>query len=278
MTIKEVEARTGLARSVVRFYEREGLIAPPRNAENGYRDYTPGDVALLERIAFLRTLDIPLDDVRRVIAGQAMLSDVARAQADALREKSGALSHAARLCDAIASDAPRSLDALDVRRYVGEPRAYAHAHRGALCRDCAGFVSGFSTDKCFWLLTALAGLAAVWAYGRLPARMPVQWSGGEVTGTAPRAMIFAYPAFCLALRFVLRGALSARLSALFGAYGGPLAAYAVNCGALMALSLEVFTVLYAHGLARSVVALLAGEAALLTALLAAGTAHYGAKI
>ena len=30
MTIKEVEQRTGLPRSVVRFYEKEGLIAPRR--------------------------------------------------------------------------------------------------------------------------------------------------------------------------------------------------------------------------------------------------------
>ena len=39
MTIKEVEQRTGLPRSVVRFYEKEGLIAPRRGRENGYRDY-----------------------------------------------------------------------------------------------------------------------------------------------------------------------------------------------------------------------------------------------
>lgn len=40
MTIKEVEQITGLARSNIRFYEKEKLINPERNAGNGYRDYS----------------------------------------------------------------------------------------------------------------------------------------------------------------------------------------------------------------------------------------------
>ena len=81
MTIKEVERRTGLPRSVVRFYEKEGLIAPRRGGENGYRDYQEQDVALLVRIAFLRSLEVPIADIASVMAGQASLADVAAAQA-----------------------------------------------------------------------------------------------------------------------------------------------------------------------------------------------------
>ena len=84
MTIKEVEQRTGLPRSVVRFYEKEGLIAPRRGGENGYRDYQEEDVTLLTRIAFLRSLDVPIEAIARVLGGQASLADVAVAQADAL--------------------------------------------------------------------------------------------------------------------------------------------------------------------------------------------------
>ena len=39
MTIKDVEERTGLSRSNIRFYEKEKLIEPSRNESNGYRDY-----------------------------------------------------------------------------------------------------------------------------------------------------------------------------------------------------------------------------------------------
>ena len=40
MTIKDVEKRTGLSRSNIRFYEKEKLIEPLRNESNGYRDYS----------------------------------------------------------------------------------------------------------------------------------------------------------------------------------------------------------------------------------------------
>lgn len=76
MNIKEVESRTGLPRSVIRFYEREGLVSPQRNAQNSYREYAQEDVERLIRIAFLRTLDIPIEDIRRVIMGDAHLADV----------------------------------------------------------------------------------------------------------------------------------------------------------------------------------------------------------
>lgn len=42
MTIKEAEERTGLARSNIRFYEKEGLVQPERNPQNGYREYDEG--------------------------------------------------------------------------------------------------------------------------------------------------------------------------------------------------------------------------------------------
>ena len=44
MKIKDVEERTGLSRSNVRFYEKEKLIEPSRNESNGYRDYSENDV------------------------------------------------------------------------------------------------------------------------------------------------------------------------------------------------------------------------------------------
>ena len=46
MTIKEIEALSGLPRANIRYYESEGLIAP-RRAENGYREYSQTDVDVL---------------------------------------------------------------------------------------------------------------------------------------------------------------------------------------------------------------------------------------
>lgn len=44
MTIKEVEEKTGLTRSNIRFYEKENLIFPERNEKNGYREYSQKDL------------------------------------------------------------------------------------------------------------------------------------------------------------------------------------------------------------------------------------------
>ena len=51
MTIKEVEEKTGLSRSNIRFYEKEKLIDPDRNENNGYREYSEQDVEKIKKIA-----------------------------------------------------------------------------------------------------------------------------------------------------------------------------------------------------------------------------------
>lgn len=269
MTIKEVERRTGLPRSVVRFYEKEGLIAPRRGGENGYRDYQEQDVALLARIAFLRSLEVPIADIARVMAGQASLADVAAAQALVLKEKQRAADRAAAICAQLAMDAPRGMEELDVSRYAGAPEAYCRGRPGALARDCAAFARWFASGRAFCLLLALTALLTLWAYPRLPQQMPVQWSSGEVSGTAPRAAVFLWPLFCLALRFCLRAIVERRLLGALGAYAQVVSGCVVNAGCLLALLLVGFTVLYAHGLVRSAAALIAAVAALMLLLAAA---------
>ena len=51
MTIKEMEALTGLTRANIRFYEQHGLLSPERH-QNGYRDYTEEDLARFRQEAW----------------------------------------------------------------------------------------------------------------------------------------------------------------------------------------------------------------------------------
>ena len=69
MNIQEVERRTGLSRANIRFYEKEGLIAPERRS-NGYRDYTQADVDALLRIKLLRELGFSLHAVGQIQRGE----------------------------------------------------------------------------------------------------------------------------------------------------------------------------------------------------------------
>jgi len=75
MTISEVEVKTGLERTNIRFYEREGFIDPERHP-NGYRDYSAEDVCILKRIKLLRRLGISLDTIRKLVSGEENMNDV----------------------------------------------------------------------------------------------------------------------------------------------------------------------------------------------------------
>ena len=63
MKIKELEQASGIPRASIRFYEKEGLLEPER-MENGYREYSDADLEALRKIVLLRTLQVPLKDIR----------------------------------------------------------------------------------------------------------------------------------------------------------------------------------------------------------------------
>ena len=63
MTIKEVEEKVGIKKTNIRFYEEAGLLRPERSKENNYRIYSQADVDILEKIKFLRSLGISVEDI-----------------------------------------------------------------------------------------------------------------------------------------------------------------------------------------------------------------------
>lgn len=87
MTIKDVEERTGLSRSNIRFYEKEKLIEPSRNESNGYRDYSENDVENIKKIAYLRTLGISVEDIRNIISEKVTLQEMLEKQKEVLKNQ-----------------------------------------------------------------------------------------------------------------------------------------------------------------------------------------------
>ena len=78
MTSKEMEARSGVPRANIRYYEAEGLLAPARSG-NGYRDYSEEDLRTLEKIKLLRRLGVTIEALRALRDGRAELSAVLEA-------------------------------------------------------------------------------------------------------------------------------------------------------------------------------------------------------
>ena len=75
MSIHEVCSIVGLTRKSVRYYESVGLLNPRRNTDNDYRIYNEEDIKTLKIIKFLRELDVPIDDLKRIKKKELSLQD-----------------------------------------------------------------------------------------------------------------------------------------------------------------------------------------------------------
>lgn len=103
MTIKEVEARTGLARANIRYYEDQGFFTPQRG-ENGYRNYTGRDVDLLLKVKLLRQLGFSLEDIHDLQRGDRDLGSALALRAAGLEREQRELDRAAALCRELRED------------------------------------------------------------------------------------------------------------------------------------------------------------------------------
>ena len=66
--IGDAAARSGVTAANIRYYEKEGLIAPQARGDNSYRLYNDADVHRLRFIRLCRAMDMSLDEVRTLLA------------------------------------------------------------------------------------------------------------------------------------------------------------------------------------------------------------------
>ncbi|MFK0103777.1 MerR family transcriptional regulator [Streptomyces sp. NPDC091217] len=76
-SIGDVARRTGLSVSAIRFYADEGVVTPTGLTDGGFRRYDVHAIARLELVRTLRDLGAGLDDIRRVLAAETTLHDLA---------------------------------------------------------------------------------------------------------------------------------------------------------------------------------------------------------
>ena len=117
--INEVEALVGITRKNIRFYEAEGLLAPRRNSENGYRDYGEAEVSVLLQIKLLRKLGVPLEEIRRMQSGAHTVGDGMRRHLVSLERDRDNLEQAIRLCAGL-TDRQERLGDLDAGSILKE--------------------------------------------------------------------------------------------------------------------------------------------------------------
>ncbi|MFD1216244.1 MULTISPECIES: MerR family DNA-binding protein [Microbulbifer] len=79
MNISQAARRSGLSTKALRYYESVALIVPSRS-ENGYREYSSADLALLQFIQRARACGFSVEEVRGLLA---LYQDPARRSHDA---------------------------------------------------------------------------------------------------------------------------------------------------------------------------------------------------
>ena len=67
LRIGEAAKRTGVSAANIRYYEKEGLLAPAQRQDNDYRLYGEADLHRLRFIRMCRAMDMSLDEVRSLL-------------------------------------------------------------------------------------------------------------------------------------------------------------------------------------------------------------------
>lgn len=143
MNIKRASEESGISSQNIRFYEREGLIHPGSQAKNRYREYTAEDIRRLKLIRLFRTLDLPLEQLRRLMAGELSLSEAMETQAAVLERRQAELADAQRLCKRLAASETK-LEALSVDKLLAETEQAAQGSGASGAR--AGYFYGWLRD------------------------------------------------------------------------------------------------------------------------------------
>lgn len=116
-SIKEAEALTGISRQNIRYYEKMGLLNPKRDAGNGYRKYDEEDIERLKAIFLFRKLDMPLEEIHKLLDHEIDLQPALDTQKVYLQQEKQKLEAALAFCDTIQE---QDLAELDINRCLQE--------------------------------------------------------------------------------------------------------------------------------------------------------------
>lgn len=136
MKIKEVEKRVELSASNIRYYEKEGLLHPKRDAGNNYREYEEEHVKRLEEIKKLRLLGISIEDIKKLYSGEILLSDVMRQRLEQLEAEQQNLELTKKICKN-ALEQRIEMDSLDALALDGGKAAWNARLAVILNEDCS---------------------------------------------------------------------------------------------------------------------------------------------
>ncbi|MFF8593310.1 MerR family transcriptional regulator [Streptomyces sp. NPDC015220] len=131
LTIGELARATGLTVRTIRYWSDEGALPPVARSTGGYRLYDAASVARLELIRTLRELGLGLADVRRVLAGERTVAEVAAAHVAALDARIASL----KVTRAVLSTVARRGSNAEETTLMNKLARLSAAERGRIIED-----------------------------------------------------------------------------------------------------------------------------------------------
>lgn len=106
MRLNEVVQITGLSKRTIHFYIEQKLIAPHVNERNGYRDFSKNDIDKLSMIKKLRSINLPLADIKSILAHPNTANFYLHRHLNKLNKDLGKLSKSIRTLDSLIDTLP----------------------------------------------------------------------------------------------------------------------------------------------------------------------------
>ncbi|MEG0365812.1 MAG: MerR family transcriptional regulator [Coprobacillus sp.] len=85
MKTHELEEYLHITKQTLIYYEKESLIYPKRD-DNGYRNYSKKDIEDLKFIIMLRTMDISIEEIKLIMAGQLSIRNALSTKQDFIKK------------------------------------------------------------------------------------------------------------------------------------------------------------------------------------------------
>ena len=214
-----------------------------------------------------------MEEIRLIIDEKVSLAEVLKKQDEMLQEQIESLSKAKLMCEKMLEAGDMSFDELQIEKYVVDLPNYWSGYKTVFKLDSVSFLYIWGSFVTWTIIASLCLIIGVVAYAKLPPEIPVQWSEGTATSLVDKRFIFAYPLACIAVRILLRPILYAKLAAhkFYGnMYDELVTEYLSNYICFIALSAEVFSILFVYGLVKSILVVLAVDTAVLIGVLAVG--------
>ncbi len=119
MFINEVVHIVGLSRKSIRYYEENGLLTPTRNKDNKYRIYNEEDIKKLKIIKFLRELDVPINDLKRLNTKEITLKECLNEKIRQIENEEKRYAKVKHMCNEI-NKTNETIETLNITNYFCE--------------------------------------------------------------------------------------------------------------------------------------------------------------